>query len=137
MRENFSSLANDLISIRRELSRQIKQEVKAVKALETQLKDSRKSLIRLKKRKKIVNRSIVNLSEIRNDLTFVTFEKVQTPSLSSSDEDSDASSTPEKDKNQVCLFRRKKFHCLTNLGVSEWKLDMRGLQRASKTACAD
>ena len=102
VREDFSGLANDLIGVRRELSRQIKREVQAISVLENQLKATRKSMIRLQKRKKIVNRSIVNLTEIRNSLTFVTLEKVKTPPLSSStDEDSDASSTPVNNQNQV------------------------------------
>ena len=104
VREDFSDLAKDLIGVRRELSRQIKREVKAISALELQLKAARKSRIRLQKRKKIVNKSILNLAEIRNSLTFVTFEKVKTPSLSTStDEDSEASSTPAQAQNQVTM----------------------------------
>ena len=105
VRDDFRGLANDLISIRRDLSRQIKQESKTVRGLEIHVKALRKSVIRLQKRKKTVEQSIRSLSEIRNTLSFVTFENVEMPTLSSSsDSESDNPCTQGKDQNQVSVI---------------------------------
>ena len=96
VKSDFGGASNDLLHVRKELSWQIKRERREIKSMMKQVKRRKAGVLRLAKQKKAIEGTIVNISEIRNNLVFITNEKVPTPTWSSSSEESDLNSSSDE-----------------------------------------
>ena len=81
---DFGAVSNNMIRVRKELSRQIRRENRLIKELEMQVKKRKQNLMRIEKQKRTVDRTIFSVFGIRNDLAFITNERVSEPTWSSS-----------------------------------------------------
>ena len=110
VKSDFGGVSGELLHVRKELSGQIKRETRAVKQAEKQVKRRKAAVLRLAKQKAAIERTIINVTEIRNNLAFITNEKVPKPSWSSSSEESnDESSSDECEELVSILYYGRKW----------------------------
>ena len=104
MKSDFGGVSDDLLHVRKKISRQIKRENRAIKEMETQVKRRKIGVRRLTKQKAVIERTIINVSGIRNSAcvrAFITNEKVPTPTWSSTTGESDGESSNEESEKSV------------------------------------
>ena len=101
VKSDFGGVSDDLLHVRKKISRQIKRENRAIKEMETQVKRRKIGVRRLLKQKAVIERTIINVSGIRNSLAFITNEKVPRPTWSSTTEESDGESSNEESEKSV------------------------------------
>ena len=89
--ESLSGLSNDLLNVQRELNQQLKDESASVVAAKSALVVKEKSVQNLRKRRNDIRESIGGLTQLRNDLAYVTGMRVEVPSWSSSSNDGSGS----------------------------------------------
>ena len=107
VKSDFGGVSSELLHVRKELSGQIKRETRAIKETEKQMKRRKACVLRLAKQKAAIERTILNVSDIRNNLAFITNEKVPTPTWSSSSEESnDESSSGDCEELVSILMNR-------------------------------
>ena len=110
---SLAAVADDLMSVHADLTKQIRRNSKLVVVHERGLLKLKNSVIALKHRKKNVERCLVRFTDIRNGLKDITGEKVELPSWpSSSDVDSDIMSSDSEidwDHNQVMTLIWESF----------------------------
>ena len=80
---DFGGVSSDLLHIRKELSLQIKRETESIKEMENHVKRRKAAVLRLTKQKQAIERTIINVSDIRRNLVYITNEKVLDPTWSS------------------------------------------------------
>ena len=105
---DFGAVSNNMIRVRKELSRQIKRENRLIKALEMQVRKRKRNLEQIENQKRTVDRTIFGVFGIRNDLVFITNETVSEPTWSSSETES-SNEELESEVRWVFVFSRAKL----------------------------
>ena len=101
VKRDFEGISTNLISVRKQLAKQMSCERKSIKSLKTELKRRNFALRRLLRQKRVVETNMRNLSTVRNNLAFVTDDRVSMPTWTSSDEGSVAISSSDEFTDSV------------------------------------
>ena len=101
---NLNGLSDNLLTLHAQLNKQIKSETSLLTEAENSVVGIKLSIDSLRKRRDDVRETLRGFTEVRNDLVFVTGEKVKTPSWSSS---SDVSESSDEDSSkEVWIYLR-------------------------------
>ena len=107
VRAGLQGMAENLVKIRQNITRQIRREMKVLKNHEKLVHSTKVSIIKLKRRRKFIEQSAANLALLRNDMVYMTNEKVEAynPSTSASEIDTDLLSTTSEESDSEIEVR--------------------------------
>ena len=102
VKEGLSKLSDNLNRVRNEIATRVRRGSKGIVKYERALKKMKKSVVCIKEMKTSLETTITDLSNIRNDLSFITNETVDLPEWhSSSDVDRDMLSSDSSTDDEV------------------------------------
>ena len=114
VKEGLTKLSDNLNQVRNQIATRVKRGSKCIVKYERALKKMKKSVVCMKEMKASLETTIVDLSEIRNALSYITNETVDLPEWnSSSDVDTDMLSSDSSSDEEVffqCMNSCKLFY---------------------------